>query len=58
MLQPWEKEFRRWNVNIPVYNFNEAGEQGRPLVEKHKADGIQRRGSRAPKLPDFREVFR
>lgn len=59
MLQPWEKEFRRWNVNIPVYNFNDAGEQGRPLLEKHRAErSVQGRRPRAPKLPDFREVFR
>ncbi len=40
MLQPWEKEFRKWNVDIPVYNFNQAGEQGKKIFQNHQESGV------------------
>jgi hypothetical protein len=41
MLQPWEKEFRKWNVDIPVYNFDSqaAREQGKTIFQKHMGAG-------------------
>lgn len=40
MLQPWEKEFKKWNVDIPVYNFNKADfEQGRAILQQHEEAG-------------------
>ncbi|XP_024365304.1 uncharacterized protein [Physcomitrium patens] len=39
MLQPWEREFRKWNVGIPVYNFNKAAEQGRIFLQQHEEAG-------------------
>jgi DNA repair and recombination RAD54-like protein len=39
MLQPWEQEFRKWNVDIPVYILNRASEYGRQLVKEHEKDG-------------------
>jgi len=62
MLQPWAKEFLKWNVNIPVYNFNQAGEQGRILHQKHVDAGIVRLNpsgkSQGKKLLVRREVFK
>lgn len=40
MLQPWEKEFRKWNVDIPVFIFNQAEEVlGRQLFQQHEEGG-------------------
>ncbi|KAG0616438.1 hypothetical protein M758_5G115600 [Ceratodon purpureus] len=40
MLQPWEREFRKWNVEIPVHNFNQAFEQGKRIFQKHQEAGV------------------
>ena len=40
MLQPWEKEFRKWNVDIPVYNFN----QGKKIFQNHQEAGVVQYG--------------
>jgi len=62
MLQPWEKEFRHWNVDIPVYNFNQADDQGRALFQQHEEDGRIRLNhtarSQGKKLLVYREVFK
>lgn len=39
MLKPWEREFRKWNVNIPVFNLNQAYEVGRQLFQQHEEAG-------------------
>lgn len=62
MLQPWEREFRKWKVNIPVYNFNEAHEEGRALFQQHEEAGdiqLHHGGrSQAKKLLVYREVLK
>ncbi|KAG0579855.1 hypothetical protein KC19_4G129000 [Ceratodon purpureus] len=42
MLKPWENEFRKWNIDIPVYNFDgdAAREQGKIIFHKHMAAGV------------------
>ena len=40
MLQPWEKEFRKWNVDIQVHNFSQAErQQGKAIYQKHMEAG-------------------
>lgn len=57
MLQPWEKEFRKWNVDIPVHNYNQAHEQGKTIFQKHQEAGVVQ--YYRPKIPLdlYREVL-